>query len=111
MKVILTGTTGFIGTEVLSQALSHPSITSLLVLSRRALPSPFPSDPKLRVVILEDFMNIPDQVMRDLEGCEGCIWFVHVPSFSIFPLSDYAPWKNPKHISAFLIVRVIGLTS
>ena len=76
MKLILTGTTGFIGTEILSQALSHPSVTSLLVLSRRALPSSFPSDPKLRVVILEDFMNIPKHVMRELEGCEGCLWFV-----------------------------------
>ena len=74
MKIILTGTTGFIGSEVLSQALSHPQITSLVVLSRRAFD--LPPSPKLHVVIIEDFTDISEDVMKELEGCEGCIWFV-----------------------------------
>lgn len=73
MKIILTGSTGFIGQEVLLQCLSHPQITSLIVLSRRGLPI---SDPKLKVVLLEDFTKMPEDVLRELKGCEGCIWFV-----------------------------------
>ncbi|RAH41289.1 putative nucleoside-diphosphate-sugar epimerase [Aspergillus brunneoviolaceus CBS 621.78] len=34
MKIILAGTTGLVGQEVLTQCLAHPSITSILVLSR-----------------------------------------------------------------------------
>lgn len=73
MKIILTGSTGFIGQEVLLQCLSHPQITSLIVLSRRALPV---SDPKVKVVLLEDFTRIPEDVLEELKGSDGCIWFV-----------------------------------
>ncbi len=73
MKIILTGSTGFIGQEILLQCLSHPQITSLIILSRRALPV---SDPKLKVVLLEDFTRMPEEVLGELKGCDGCIWFV-----------------------------------
>ncbi|KFY09638.1 hypothetical protein V491_08049, partial [Pseudogymnoascus sp. VKM F-3775] len=61
MKVILTGATGFIGTEVLHQALLHPAITTLIVLSRRAL-TPAITHPKLKVIILAGFAIYPPDV-------------------------------------------------
>jgi len=73
MKIILTGSTGFIGQEILLQCLSHPQITSLIILSRRALPV---SDPKLKVVLLEDFTRMSEEVLGELKGYDGCIWFV-----------------------------------
>lgn len=74
MKLILTGSTGFIGQEVLSQCLLHPDITSLVALSRRPLPSSVTNSPKLKVVILEDFTSYPENVLKELEGAEACIW-------------------------------------
>ena len=74
MKVILTGTTGFVGAEVLRQCLLYPSITSLVVLSRRPL-STAPTDPKLKVVILEDFTSYPPQVVDELKDADACIWW------------------------------------
>jgi thioester reductase-like protein len=73
MKVVLTGTTGFVGAEVLRQCLIHPSITSVIVLSRRAL-DPAIADPKLKVVIHEDFTSYPPHVLDELKGAEACIW-------------------------------------
>ncbi|RAL03288.1 putative nucleoside-diphosphate-sugar epimerase [Aspergillus ibericus CBS 121593] len=74
MKLILTGTTGFIGHSILTECLQNPSITSIIALSRRALPATVTSNPKLTVRIHDDFLTYPDSLLRDLEGAEGCIW-------------------------------------
>lgn len=71
MKIILTGPTGFIGAEVLHQSLTHPSITSIVALSRRPLPS---TSPKLKTIILSDFSHYPDSVLSELQGAEACVW-------------------------------------
>lgn len=74
MKVILTGSTGFIGHEVLEQCLQTPSITSVVVLSRRELPSSVGNNPKLKVTIVKDFLAYPESLLHDIEGAEACIW-------------------------------------
>jgi nucleoside-diphosphate-sugar epimerase len=73
MKIILTGSTGFIGSEVLLQALRHPHITSVVALSRRPLPI---DDPKLTTVLLDDFTRFPESAIKQLEGATGCVWYV-----------------------------------
>jgi uncharacterized protein YbjT (DUF2867 family) len=77
MKILLTGSTGFIGSEVLSQCLAHPAITSIIALSRRPLPESITKEKdtsKLKTVIVEDFTKWEDDVLRDCEGAEACIW-------------------------------------
>ncbi|KAL8812748.1 MAG: hypothetical protein Q9223_007213 [Gallowayella weberi] len=71
MKIILTGSTGFIGSHVLESALSHPAITSIIALSRRQLPI---IHPKLHVVILSDFLNYSQDTLEVCKGAEACIW-------------------------------------
>jgi uncharacterized protein YbjT (DUF2867 family) len=73
MKVILLGSTGFIGQEVLDQCLKTPAITSLIALSRRDLPREA-GNPKLTVVIIEDFKLYLDSVLEQLKGADACIW-------------------------------------
>ncbi|KAL5358594.1 hypothetical protein BJX96DRAFT_146836 [Aspergillus floccosus] len=72
MKVILTGCTGFIGNEVLKQCLQNPSITSVVVLARRALD--IRDHPKLTVHIIDNFLSYPEPLLKDLEGAQACIW-------------------------------------
>jgi nucleoside-diphosphate-sugar epimerase len=76
MKVILTGVTGFIGHETLLQCLANTRITSIVALSRRVLPDSIPKDPKLKVLLLEDFTNYTPEIMKELEGAEACVWYV-----------------------------------
>lgn len=71
MKVILIGSTGFVGREVLDQCLAHPAITSVVALSRRELP---PHD-KLKVVVTEDFLSYPESVRDAIKGADACIWY------------------------------------
>ncbi|KAL9595348.1 MAG: hypothetical protein Q9219_006502 [cf. Caloplaca sp. 3 TL-2023] len=75
MKIILTGVTGFIGGEVLRFAIQHPSITSIVVLSRRQLPT---KHPKLVVVVQNDFLHYSEPVLEACTGAEACIWSLGV---------------------------------
>jgi nucleoside-diphosphate-sugar epimerase len=70
MKVILTGSTGFIGREVLSQCLQNPAITFVVAISRRDLPA----HEKLQVALVEDFLSYPDCIRDQLKNADACIW-------------------------------------
>ena len=79
MKVILTGSTGFIGQEVLEQCLQNSSITSIVALSRRELPpSVVDHNPKLKVTIVDNFLSYPESVLQDINGAEACIWYLEL---------------------------------
>ena len=74
-KIILTGATGFIGGEVLQQCLAHPSISSVVVLSRRSLPEPLSKHPKLKVIIHQDFSTgYPPDLLEEVIDADVCIW-------------------------------------
>lgn len=83
MKFILTGCTGFIGCEVLSQCLRNPTITSVVALSRRKLPNAVSNDPKLKVVIMKDFNSYPEPVLKELAGADACIWYHFPPTLTL----------------------------
>ena len=74
MKVILTGSTGFIGGGVLNECIRHPKITSIVVLSRRELTGPAATNAKIEVIVLKDFMNYPDSVLQQIKDADLCIW-------------------------------------
>ncbi|KAF4635151.1 hypothetical protein G7Y89_g2940 [Cudoniella acicularis] len=88
MKIILTGATGFIGKEVLHRAVAHPSITSIACLTRRALPESVSTNPKVKVIILNDFLSYPPDVLSQLEGAEACIWCLGSPAMKNPSLED-----------------------
>ncbi|KAH8831480.1 hypothetical protein DL96DRAFT_1588020 [Flagelloscypha sp. PMI_526] len=80
MKLIVTGATGRIGSSVVRYCVDSPTITSVVVLSRRALPYENEFSPaqlsKLKTLILtrEDFLNYPPRILSELEGADGCVW-------------------------------------
>ncbi|KAK3324591.1 hypothetical protein B0T19DRAFT_233222 [Cercophora scortea] len=90
MKIILTGATGRAGTEVLKHCIQHPSITSIIVLTRRPLPlSPTsPSNPTSKVQTIlatnNDYLTYDTpEILQATAGAEACIW----------ALGD--PWADP----------------
>ncbi|KAI0837411.1 hypothetical protein F5Y06DRAFT_271637 [Hypoxylon sp. FL0890] len=74
MKIIITGATGFIGGEVVRQAIANEKITHAFVLTRKPLPEEFSKNPKLTVVEHKDFSTYPPELLAQLEGAEGCVW-------------------------------------
>ncbi|KAK4545976.1 hypothetical protein LTR36_002540 [Oleoguttula mirabilis] len=76
MKIILAGSTGFIGSAVLQRCIAHPSITFIVALSRRELSV---KHAKLRTIIQPDFLHYPPEILSQLEGAEACIWSLGTP--------------------------------
>jgi nucleoside-diphosphate-sugar epimerase len=81
MKLVVAGSTGFVGTEVIRQAISNPAITSIIALARgeTAVPANAGADAsKLKSVVCNDFSNYSDDVKKELAGADACIWVIAV---------------------------------
>ncbi|KAF3765045.1 putative nucleoside-diphosphate-sugar epimerase [Cryphonectria parasitica EP155] len=106
MKLIIGGSTGFVGTELVRQALLHPHITSVVALGRRETPVPSGSEAggaKLRSVVCDDFETYNTAVQKELEGADACIWTISItPS----KLKD-VPWEETCKISRDYAVAAI----
>lgn len=76
MKVILTGVTGFIDSEVLTQCQKDPTITSIIALTRRSLSESITNDPKVEVIVMEDFNTYSEEVVEKMKGADACIWYI-----------------------------------
>ncbi|KAF2649274.1 hypothetical protein K491DRAFT_698245 [Lophiostoma macrostomum CBS 122681] len=79
MKIIITGVTGFIGGEVLHQAVADPAIATIYALSRKPLPEALAQLPKVTGIIHQDFSSYPTSLLEQLRGAEACIWMIGVP--------------------------------
>ncbi|KAK3683430.1 hypothetical protein B0T22DRAFT_467900 [Podospora appendiculata] len=95
MKLIVGGSTGFVATEIIRQALSNPAVTSIIALGRRETPVPPNAGPgadetKLKSVRLSNFENYSEGTKKELAGADACIWTLAVtPSkYKSFPWDD-----------------------
>ncbi|KAK9241494.1 hypothetical protein V1506DRAFT_517969 [Lipomyces tetrasporus] len=92
MKLIVAGATGFVGTELIRQALSHPGVMSILALARRVTPVPQNTAPgadlsKLKSVVCDNFEDYPESVKKELSGADACVWY----EFGFLSLSTPPP--------------------
>ncbi|KAK4110896.1 hypothetical protein N656DRAFT_790777 [Canariomyces notabilis] len=84
MKLVVAGSTGFLAGEIIRQALSNPTITSVVALGRRPAPEPQNAGPsadasKLKSVILENFdTEYSESVKKELSGADACIWTIAI---------------------------------
>lgn len=74
MKIIITGATGTAGQGIVKACLADDRITSILILTRRQVAKEVEQDPKVEVIIHEDFSTYPDDLMTKLQGAEACLW-------------------------------------
>jgi N-acetyl-gamma-glutamylphosphate reductase len=81
MKLVIGGSTGYLGAEVVRQALSHPLITSVVALARRETHIPKGIDPqiaqsKFKSLICSDFKDYPQDVRSEISDADACIWYI-----------------------------------
>lgn len=72
MKIIVTGATGMVGTELVRQAIADPAVEEIVALVRSNMPF---SHPKLRELIHTDFLNFEglEEIFRDADACVWCL--------------------------------------
>ncbi|KAJ9296198.1 hypothetical protein DTO271G3_5339 [Paecilomyces variotii] len=80
MKLIVAGAAGFVGTEVVRQALSNPGITSVIAL--------------LKFVVTDNFEEYSEDDRKDLSGADACIWLLAVTPSK----SKTMPWEEVRKI-------------
>lgn len=73
MNILLTGATGFVGGEVLTQSLADPLIEQVTILVRRSVGV---TNPKLKEIILRDFLDY-SKITENL-NVDACIWCLGV---------------------------------
>jgi precorrin isomerase len=73
VKVVISGTTGYVGVEAVKQSIRNPQVESIIALSRRPIPA-FEKESKVKVVIVDDFLDYSDSVKAELAGANGCLW-------------------------------------
>lgn len=75
MHLILTGATGLCGSGVLDAMIKMKEITKISILSRRPVRmAEDAKDPRINVIIHEDFENYDSDVLKQLKGARGVVW-------------------------------------
>ncbi|KAL9091039.1 MAG: hypothetical protein Q9159_001665 [Coniocarpon cinnabarinum] len=75
MKVILSGATGYIGGQVLTNCLNHPSITTAVILTRRN-PGDIAKHSKAKLVTVSDFTSYDESTIKELQDADAAIWCI-----------------------------------
>ena len=71
MKLVIGGAPGFVGKELLRQALASPKFTSIVTLGRRPV---VVENPKLIDVVFDDIEVYSTSVLEKIADADACIW-------------------------------------
>ncbi len=74
MNIIITGATGFVGAEVVKQAIASWKIRHIFILSRNPIPDDIDSNDKVTVIMHCHFSTYPIPLLAKLVGAQACIW-------------------------------------
>ncbi|KAI1405000.1 putative nucleoside-diphosphate-sugar epimerase [Hypoxylon fuscum] len=75
MHVILTGSTGLVGSGVLDAMMKMKDITRISILSRRPVQMVEDvKDSRVNVIIHKDFEKYDSALLSQLKGAVGCVW-------------------------------------
>jgi uncharacterized protein YbjT (DUF2867 family) len=85
MKVLVTGATGMVGSEVIRQAVLDDRITSVVSVVRRGVAS---EHPKVKHVVLADFTDYAP-ISRELEGVSACLFCLGIAQSDAKNAADY----------------------
>ncbi|RAK89447.1 hypothetical protein BO79DRAFT_263886 [Aspergillus costaricaensis CBS 115574] len=75
MHLILTGATGLVGSSVLDAMLRSAEVAKITILSRRPVPmAEDVKDPRIQVLIHENFQHYEPELLQKLKDADGCVW-------------------------------------
>ncbi|KAK1758860.1 hypothetical protein QBC47DRAFT_419997 [Echria macrotheca] len=79
MHLILTGATGLVGSGILDAMIKNKAVTKISILSRRPVGmADAAHDPRINVILHNDFTSYPPSVLDQLRDAQGCVWALGV---------------------------------
>ncbi len=79
MKLLITGATGMVGSEVLHKAINDSEISQIIAIVRTPLSL---SHPKLKVIVLKNFLEY-HELDNELSTTDACIWCLGISQFKV----------------------------
>lgn len=79
LKVIVTGSSGFVGEGVLLECLSSPLVKSILIINRK---NTYMHHPKIKELIVPNFLDI-EKFSDELKGYDICFYCAGISSVGI----------------------------
>jgi 1-deoxy-D-xylulose 5-phosphate reductoisomerase len=73
-EVIITGATGYVGSETLDVCIADPAISKIYVISRHPLESSYDKVDKLGVIIHENWLEYDVSLLERTRNARACIW-------------------------------------
>ena len=84
MHLILTGATGLVGSSVLDAMIRAKDITKISILSRKPVRMAEElKDPRINVILHQDFETYDATVLDQLSGADGCVWALGISQFKV----------------------------
>ncbi|KAI6785540.1 uncharacterized protein J7T54_007183 [Emericellopsis cladophorae] len=100
MHLILTGATGLVGSAALDAMLHTPTISKITILSRRPIPfAQEASDPRVNVILHQNFNQYDPSLLEQLQGANGCVWALGI-SQNLVSAEDYVEITKDYALSA-----------
>lgn len=86
MHLILTGATGLVGSGVLDAMIKTKDISKISILSRRPVAmAEDAKDPRINVIIHQDFEDYDSELLSKLKGATGCVWALGISQTQVGP--------------------------
>ncbi|EPE04193.1 hypothetical protein F503_04708 [Ophiostoma piceae UAMH 11346] len=74
MKVIITGSTGLVGSALVRECIANAAITHVYVVARKELPSSVASSDKVTFFSLPDFGTWPPSLLSHVSDADAVLW-------------------------------------
>lgn len=75
MHIILTGATGLVGSGALDAMIKMKDVSKISILSRRPVAmAENAKDPRINVILHQDFEKYDSELLSKLKGASGCVW-------------------------------------
>ncbi|KAJ5459590.1 uncharacterized protein N7458_001142 [Penicillium daleae] len=74
MNIIIAGATGFVGGEIVRQAIVNDKINHAYILTRKPIPEELARSQKVTIIQHDDFSHYPSELLSRLQEAEGCLW-------------------------------------
>lgn len=75
---------GFVGSGVLDAMIKMKDIQKISILSRRPVPmTDHANDPRIHVIVHQDFETYDSELLDKLKGAKGCVWALEISSTQV----------------------------
>ncbi|KAI1463786.1 putative nucleoside-diphosphate-sugar epimerase [Daldinia caldariorum] len=108
MHLILTGATGLVGSGVLDAMIKMKEVSRISILSRRPVKmAEDAKDPRINVILHNDFEKYDSELLSQLKGASGCVWALGISQTQV-GAEEYVKITKDYTLAASKALQTLG---